>query len=618
MLIKEIKEIIKQTFFLLGVLFVYLVILYPLQLRSDAEFSFFEYFQIFYQIFIFVFSFFMGISLFSYEIRNGGFEYMLTFPVSRTKILLTKIIPRLAMLIMLYLGYLILLGLSATEPFVIPPDLFNSLYFSLFFISTSFSVLRGNFVANSLLTMFMFTIFILAGNTVAWFVITKYFGGVGFKMSIFVTGIGSPLAKNSINILSVFLALPFVVSLFYGFKRYDIRISGKYAKRFFLMFIPMILIGMLVSYFILDSSVKTPYSTHYITRDGIVIKHTYRGTSVVCGAVKRELPDFFPYPGNFYEREDSVYLLTWNWKDDPTGNIVKFETDFSKFKIIYTPPEGLNPGLKLYGFLNTIVFLEHKGGKYSGNKTKENQIVFLETKSGEIKRVKFPFDSFNLIGVAETYNRRVWIGYYIVREGVTVYTIDGSGNTKNILRSTNTPLFINNELITFNKNNLIFGRFTNSGYEEFKRIDLKGRVIFPFYLNTSDLNTKAMKYLYGKVRKRINYDPEVEKDPIEFISIDLNNYDLKRFKNGSMKRGFLFYIFTGDTVFEKFNDNGDIELDSIFKMDGQNMILLKNFKEQGKLVRKDFRHIGSGFMTGKGEDRKFYKYPDLKEIKPRK
>ncbi len=617
MLIKESKEVLKQTIILIISVF---FLIYPIYLIASIFtkhiFVFSEYFLMFYQLFIFFFSFFLGISLFSKEIRNNGFEYLLTLPFSRTKLLLYKIVPRIIALALLYLIYLVLLIISKSDPFLISPVSFISLYFSLFFISTSLSVLRGNFVGNSIFTGLMFIFFLVATNFVAWLVIIKYFGeSESFKLRAFVGFDTFPFSPFSIISFAFLISIPFIVSLFYGFKKFDIRSSKRYLKRFSTLLIPLILIGMIISYFILNSSVDINYDTHYMTRDGVVIKHTYSGTSVVSGAEERELPEFYPHGRNLYEREGFVYLSLWHWEDNPAGNIIKFDKTFSKSEIIHTPAESLNLGRKLYGFRDTIVFLEHKGRKYSWNKSKENRIVFLNIKSGEIKRSKFPFDSFNLLGVTEVDNSRVWIGYYIIREGVTVYTIDGSGNIKNMLRSTNRPMFINNELITFGRDDLIFGRFSGTVYEELKRVAIKERLWFSHYLETSDLNMKSMKYLYAKIHKRRNYDPEVKKEPIEFISIDLNNHDLKRFYNKSIKRGFLVNIFTGDTIFIKFTDDGDILLDSIFRMNRQEMVLLKNFKKQNLSFRTNFRHIGSGFVTGKGDELKFYKYPDMKELK---
>ena len=252
MLIKEIKDTLTHTGFMLGTFVLFLSGLYISFSISGNEFDISAYFQFFYQVFIFLFSFLMGISLFSSEIRNNGFEYLLTLPYTRSKLLLTKIFPRLIMLIILYLGYMVIFALSTTKPFLITPELFNSLYFSLFFISTSLSVLRGNFVANSLVTMMMFSVYIVAANLVAWMVAVKYYGvQVGFRLSVFTIDAIYPFNKGVVPVLAGLLSIPFIASLFYGFKQYDIRSSKRYLKRFITLFIPLFLIGIVLSYIVL-------------------------------------------------------------------------------------------------------------------------------------------------------------------------------------------------------------------------------------------------------------------------------------------------------------------------------------------------------------------------------
>ena len=129
MLIKESKEVLKQTLILIISVF---FLIYPIYLIASIFtkhiFVFSEYFLMFYQLFIFFFSFFLGISLFSKEIRNNGFEYLLTLPFSRTKLLLYKIVPRIIALALLYLIYLVLLITSKSDPFLIAPVSFISLY----------------------------------------------------------------------------------------------------------------------------------------------------------------------------------------------------------------------------------------------------------------------------------------------------------------------------------------------------------------------------------------------------------------------------------------------------------------------------------------------------------
>ncbi len=617
MLKKEFKEVFKQTLILIISVF---CLIFPIYLIASIFtkhiFVFSEYFLMFYQLFIFFFAFFLGISLFSKEIRNNGFEYLLTLPFTRTKLLLYKIVPRLISLTLLYLIYLVLLTFSKTDPFLISPVSFISLYFSLFFISTSLSVLRGNFVGNSIFTGLMFIFFLVASNLPPWLVIREYFvPGESFKLRTFAVFDAFPFTPFSIVLLGFLISLPFIISHFYGFKAYDIRTSRKYLKRFVSLLIPLILAGMILSYFVLQTSVEEQRNHYFITKKGIILKYNYSGTYAVSNEGNRKLPDFYPNRRYLYETDNAVYLSVWHWENNPGGNIEKFDPAFETSENIYSPPEKKFLGRNIYGYKDTLIFLESSGKKYSWNRSFDNQIVFLNIKTGKVEKVKLPFDYLRLGGVVESENKVLWIGYYVENMGVTVYTISGSGSIKKILRSSDKPIFVNNTLITYEKGDIILGRFENKGYEFVKRFSLNDKLKFPFYLETADLNPKLLKFLYAQIHKVRNYEKNYVEDPIEFISIDLNTYQLERFKIENIYRGSLFYMSDGETIFTEYFNNLKMEIKDIFKLEGQRMILLKAIDDPEKLARSNFGFLGNGFMTSKDDDIRFYQFPDLKEIK---
>jgi len=602
MLKKEINEIVKQTMFLIGVLFVYLTIMYTIEVVTGGDSDFFKYFQIFYQIYIFVFSFFLGLSLFSYEIRNGGFEYLLTLPVTRTKLLLIKILPRLVMLIILYLGYMVLLGLSTTKPFVIPPELFNSLYFSLFFISTAFSVMRGNFVANSLLTMFMFTLFILAGNLVVWFVETNHFGVESFKISLFVMEGNFPFHSYTIYILSTLLALPFVASLFYGFKKYDIRTSGRYIKRFVVMFIPLFIAGMIISWFILGGDISTSYDNYYLTRERNVIKYNFVKSYILENGEEKEIPNIFPWGFNSYERGDSIYLLQSN-SDRKSGKIIRFYKKSQKIVDLYIPDTNRYLVYQLYGYKENLVFMEIEGERYSNNINK--YLVFLNIRTKSVSKVKTGLKNLSLCGVIDSGTQRKWIGYYIKNGGLTVYTIEESGKYREILRSDIRPVYSNGVLVTYKKGHLELGTFSGSTYEFKKKIKVEKDILCTnsFFPN-GDLSFSKFKYLYGKkiVDNRIT----------DFYMLDLDELTLVSFTTGNIKYGIIRPGPYGNTYFAEFDTADRNKLEKIYRFAGKDLIPLLDLKNSNETY---LRFLQNGVSVRDGKNIKFYTYPDLKEIK---
>ncbi len=617
MLKKEFKDVLKQTLILIISVF---ALIYPIYLIASIFtkhiFVFSEYFQMFYQLFIFFFSFFLGISMFSKEGRNNGFEYLLTLPYSRTKLLIQKITPRFIMLVILYLGYLLMLALRSTDPFLFAPVSFISLYFSLFFISTSLSVLRGNFVGNSIITFLLFLLFLFSTNFVAWLVTIKYFGRAeSFKLRTFVGFETFPFSSFSIFLLALLISIPFMVSLFYGFKKYDIRSSGRYLKRFFFLLVPLVLAGMAISYVVLNASTGKFEARHYITKKGIILRHDYSGTYNLSETEADKLPEFYPYQRNFYERENFVYVSVWHWENDPKGCILKFNDTFKSHQKIYLPPDNRFLHRYLYGYKKTLAILESSGKKYSWNKSSENHLVFFNTATGDVKKFKFPYEYLKLAGVSDINGDRYWIGYHVENMGVTVYTINDEGDIKKILRSSRDPLFISGQLITVDHDQIVLGRFINTGYEEVARIAIKGKPIFPYYYNTSDLNGWEMKYLYAKLFNKVNVDPDQKRPPIEFLCIDLVNYSIKRFSDDRVVKGIIYPVLPEETFFLSFKGYGNLQFDGIYQMRGLELKLVRDFKSGDVVLRENWGLAGNGFVVGKGNEVRFFLFPDLKELK---
>jgi len=253
--------------------------------------------------------------------------------------------------------------------------------------------------------------------------------------------------------------------------------------------------------------------------------------------------------------------------------------------------------------------------KYSWNRSSDNYVVIFNTITGGTDKFSFPYKTLKLAGVSEVGNNTLWIGYHIENMGVTVYTINNEGNIKKILRSSKDPMFINEQLITFEKGEMIFGKIDKSGYSEINRIRIKGDLIFPYYFYSSDLNGWNIPYFYTKSFKKGPADPDQKQFPIEFIGIDLVNYSAFRFHDDRVTKGIIYPIFPRNIFFISLKGSGEPQFDGIYQMKGQQMKLVQGFKEDKKLWMKEFGMAGFGFGIGKGKDIKFYLFPDLKEIK---
>ncbi len=148
MLIKEFKHGLKKV---LNIFIVFLII--PLIFFILRLFPVLDYFSLsvkdyidiivfFLWVIILLSSILLGTSAFESERKNNAFEYMLTFPVKKLKLIFYKFFPRLLILFSLIIVYEIFYHFSF---YFIKTSLFKPLYFPiliilLFILSFSFSL----------------------------------------------------------------------------------------------------------------------------------------------------------------------------------------------------------------------------------------------------------------------------------------------------------------------------------------------------------------------------------------------------------------------------------------------------------------------------------------------
>lgn len=103
MWIKELKETLRQTVFIIA-----FIILIPLLYLTDqavcsSGVSFLEYMSNGLDLFILITAFYLAYNMFKVEERDGATEYLLSLPISRWNILKYKVVPRTAVLAILLL-----------------------------------------------------------------------------------------------------------------------------------------------------------------------------------------------------------------------------------------------------------------------------------------------------------------------------------------------------------------------------------------------------------------------------------------------------------------------------------------------------------------------------------
>lgn len=113
---------------------------------------------------VFVFAAYAGASLFFSEKKDRALEYLLSLPVSRSKIVLAKIGPRLAILVGLWCAFSLFAGRAWNLGLIV-------LLLFLFFVAASLSIAIDSVVIGFLGVFLLFATFYLSASTltfIAW------------------------------------------------------------------------------------------------------------------------------------------------------------------------------------------------------------------------------------------------------------------------------------------------------------------------------------------------------------------------------------------------------------------------------------------------------------------
>ncbi len=241
----ELKRILKDAALILVVLAALVVAI----MASDQD----VYLAPALEIFLLLNASFLGWSMFERERQENATEYMLTLPVSRTRLLGQKVLPRLAAAALLLLAYFFLHQRLLLPSFLSPKD-FAILFAAFFFLSLSFSLSLKN-----VLSAFFLACLLLVGQVLLIMEADNSRGlpGVILQASLTVT------------------AFPI---LFYAlFQGFDIRPVSQFNKKL----LPVVLalacaIAGAVWFF-----KPAVWNNYYLARDGTVIRNSCRRSEIL-------------------------------------------------------------------------------------------------------------------------------------------------------------------------------------------------------------------------------------------------------------------------------------------------------------------------------------------------
>ncbi|MBM3293112.1 MAG: DUF898 domain-containing protein [Candidatus Aminicenantes bacterium] len=328
---KELADVAKQTLFFLAVVLALPAALILLKVSREP------YLAVLMPVFqggLLFWSLFLGASLFGRERRERAMEYALTLPYSRAALLGRLVAARAVVLLALWiLSWVAYAGWGSSYS-AFPPPALALFYFPLFIISVSLAPLIENFIALCLVSLAAWYVTIPASHLLMLAVVRAK--GLYFPWDVAKRipwrGFDAVPAEFAavFTIFSLVLpVVPFAAALVLSFRKFDIRPSAAFVKRYLAAFAVLLGGGVLAGF--LAASAVTPTSA-------------YRGFYVASG---QKIIEFQPYRVNIHRPGGVIpvkHSLSW-WRvleagpyfyaRDEENNLVRLNTEDGTTKMIF-------------------------------------------------------------------------------------------------------------------------------------------------------------------------------------------------------------------------------------------------------------------------------------------
>jgi ABC-type Na+ efflux pump permease subunit len=183
---------------------------------------------------IFVYAAYAGATIFSAEKKDHAFEYLFSLPVSRTRILATKLLPRLGCLLVLYA----VLTILSRSPF------FSSVGLMLAFIF--FVEVFLSFAIDSVVIGLLGILLFLG----LYYFMQPTFSFIAWNLHLIPSLTSSLMIIRSLSAL--ILLLPFGIAFWIVYRRLDAKPLNLQRKPYFLILLPTLLvfISLIMMFFV--------------------------------------------------------------------------------------------------------------------------------------------------------------------------------------------------------------------------------------------------------------------------------------------------------------------------------------------------------------------------------
>ncbi len=234
--------------------------------------------SVIFETFLLLYAAFTGWSMFDRERQEGAVEYLLSMPVSRTRLFFLKFTPRVFSVLLL-LGAYLLLHSYIDFPSFLPLFDFSLIYLAFFLVSLSFSLTIKNFIGALFITSFL---------------------SVGLALLLKVI---DPSMSDSSAIVTVNLViLLFPIAFFILFQRFDIKPIRTFNWKFIPPMVVFIAIMVGITWLMTDYG----WRGYYLTSDGDITRYSCHRSQII-----RKNGEIINLEGclmPLMEKEGSIYM----------------------------------------------------------------------------------------------------------------------------------------------------------------------------------------------------------------------------------------------------------------------------------------------------------------------
>ncbi len=578
-------------------------------------------------LWLLMFSMFMGLSPFAMDSKQKGMEYLLTLPFSRRRLLLIKLLPRLAAVVLFYLAFVLTYFLIGQDAFGGGFTVFSLAYFALFFISFSLAVVHENFIVQSLWAGIALSGYLF----LCLFVVMK---GFSWKFNMPASWIGSRAwldlsydVSTLLSAIAVFLllAMPFILSFFLAFKRFDLKPARAFNRRQLRVFIPMLVLAFAaslgVTYLVQNNSADNESNCH-ILENRQLLKTSSLGNLDIYGETGRrqiKTGRKLWWENILFEVPGKVFIPGYDVNDSSTS-IIRLQLENLAWKVVYSIPDGYEatPGFWFRQYGHVLVFLQRgreqteRSGLKSGLSLKSNRLdlVLLDMNSECSRTISFwsslfpTFINPYIFAHDEAGGRSFWLVSGKDGKEQHLLRLWEDGAVEDLGVSKKFPVYVGHLLFSHTASSLVVRRLLASGSETIREIAGKVNVASDYFIGFLDAG--EAREIYGMRNSRIIR--------IDLATLAIDDVGPQRGQIRRVPPADFYYVeheawLPGQGRSDKWR--------KVFRLQGGKPVFIRKFDFNGKWPGHVWiqRH---GIVLLDEVKTRFFAFPDLRELKFKK